>query len=162
MNEKLERCIKKVLQFFSAEIAEKYAAALVQFIKFGLVGLSNTLIAYILNVLVLLALRNADVQWDYIAGNTISFVLSVLWSFFWNNKYVFTQNKGTTRVWWKTLLKTYVCYGFTGIILSNVMSWMWITKFGVSKYISPLINLIISVPLNFVLNKKWAYKAVDT
>ena len=106
-----------------------------------------------------MALRDAGLSWDYIAGNVIAFLLSVLWSFYWNNKYVFAQDGGTKRVWWKALLKTYLCYGFTGILLNNVLSWIWITKLGISKFAAPLINLIISVPLNFMLNKLWAFQS---
>ena len=106
-----------------------------------------------------MALRDAGLSWDYIAGNVTAFLLSVLWSFYWNNKYVFAQDGGAERVWWKALLKTYLCYGFTGILLNNVLSWIWITKLGISKFAAPLINLIISVPLNFMLNKLWAFQS---
>ena len=133
--------------------------SIAQFFKFCLIGVTNTAISYLLNVGVLLALRDAGLSWDYIAGNVIAFLLSVLWSFYWNNKYVFAQDGGTKRVWWKALLKTYLCYGFTGILLNNVLSWIWITKLGISKFAAPLINLIISVPLNFMLNKLWAFQS---
>lgn len=52
-----------------------------------------------------------------------------------------------------TLVKTYLSYGFIGIILNNILPWLWIGVFGISKYVAPLINLIISVPLNFIINK---------
>ena len=55
-----------------------------QFVKFGMVGLSNTLLSYILNVMVLLILMPFSVSWDFFAGNIVGFVLSVLWSFYWN------------------------------------------------------------------------------
>ena len=139
-------------------IPSRYMAVVTQFVKFGIVGVSNTLLAYVLNILVLLALRNRHVEWDYIAGNVVAFMLTVLWSFYWNNKYVFKQKKGKRRIWWKVLLKTYLCYGITGILLANILSWVWITKVGISKYFAPMINLIISVPLNFLLNKFWAYE----
>lgn len=138
-------------------IPNQYIAVVTQFIKFGIVGASNTLLAYILNILVLFTLRNKHVEWDYIAGNVVSFVLTVLWSFYWNNKYVFKQKQEEKRIWWKVLLKTYLCYGITGILLTNILSWVWIKKAGISKYIAPMINLIISVPLNFLLNKFWAF-----
>ena len=47
----------------------------------------------------------------------------------------------------------------TGIILANVLSFVWINILGISKYIAPLINLIVSVPVNFFMNKLWAYKS---
>ena len=130
-----------------------------QFVKFGVIGVSNTLLSYVLNVGTLLLLRPYGVAWDYIAGNLVGFFLSVLWSFYWNNKYVFTVEEGQQRKVLPALLKTYVSYGFTGIILNNILSWLWITQFGISKMIAPMINLIISVPVNFVMNKLWAFKS---
>lgn len=140
---------------------EKNVNAWVQFVKFGIVGVSNTVIGYVLNILVLLALKSANVSWDYIAGNIVSFVLSVLWSFYWNNRFVFTVESGKKRNFGKALLKTYMAYGFTGIILNNILSFIWIDKIGISKFIAPLINLIVSVPLNFIINKLWAFKSED-
>ena len=89
----------------------------------------------------------------------IAFILSVLWSFYWNNKFVFTARDGQKRNLWQALIKTYIAYGFTGIILNNVLSHVWINVLGISKFVAPLINLIISVPLNFIINKLWAFKA---
>ena len=158
MNIKIELLTEKALRMCSDSLAERWAVPLAQFIKFGLVGVTNTAVSYVLNVLVLLALQNANVEWDYIAGNVVAFVLSVLWSFYWNNRLVFTQQEGHRRIWWKALLKTYLCYGLTGIVLNNLLSWLWIAKLGISKFIAPLFNLVISVPLNFILNKLWAFR----
>lgn len=132
--------------------------SLVQFIKFGIVGVSNTLVSYIINILVLFAMKPMNVSWDYFAGNIVAFILSVLWSFYWNNKYVFTLEEGQSRPIGKALLKTYITYGFTGIILNNILSWIWVSVLGVSKFIAPIINLLASVPINFFMNKLWAFK----
>lgn len=161
---KLWNWLENVLKFIFIKLLkikplEKNWTGFMQFVKFGIIGLSNTLLSYVLNVLTLFLLMPLHVSWDYIAGNMVGFVLSVLWSFYWNNKFVFTMCNGQKRNLLKALLKTYISYGFTGIILNNILSWLWITKFGISKLIAPLINLIISVPLNFVINKFWAFKA---
>lgn len=135
---------------------------LIQFAKFGIVGVTNTILSYALNVGVLFILMPFDLSFDYLVANVISFVISVLWSFYWNNKYVFNVGNGEKRVLWKTLIKTYISYGFSGIILNNILSWLWITIIGISKFIAPLINLIVSVPLNFFINKWWAFKTEDS
>ena len=158
MDEKLKQLIKRFFKVFHVELADKTAESLVQFIKFGMIGVTNTVISYVLNVLVLLALKPLNVSWDFIAGNMVAFILSVLWSFYWNNRFVFTVQEGQHRSIWKALLKTYVAYGFTGIILNNILSWLWINVLDISKFIAPLINLIISVPVNFIVNKMWAFK----
>lgn len=130
-----------------------------QFIKFGIVGLSNTVIGYLLNVFALKILEGYSLKWDYIIANIVAFIISVAWSFYWNNRFVFTVEDGNKRPLLPTLLKTYISYAFTGVILNNILSYVWIDVMGISKYVAPLINLIISVPVNFFMNKKWAFKS---
>ena len=161
---KLWSGLEQILYFIIVKVLhlsalDKNWEGFMQFVKFGIIGLSNTVISYILNVAVLLILSPFSVSWDFFAGNMVGFLLSVLWSFYWNNRFVFTMQEGQQRSVWKALLKTYLAYGFTGIILNNILSWLWITKFGISKFIAPVINLIISVPLNFIINKLWAFRA---
>ena len=147
-----------IVKVLHLSVLDKNWEGFMQFVKFGIIGLSNTVISYILNVAVLLILSPFSVSWDFFAGNIVGFVLSVLWSFYWNNRFVFTVKDGEHRSIWKALLKTYLSYGFTGIILSNVLSWVWIVQLGISKFIAPVINLLFSVPINFVMNKLWAFK----
>lgn len=51
--------------------------------------------------------------------------------------------------WWKTFLKTYISYAGTGIVLSNILLAIWIEVFGISKVIAPLINLMVTIPINW-------------
>lgn len=157
MLEKLERIADEILRLLHIRLSEQTLHSLVQFGLFCMIGVSNAVISYGLNVAVLLLLKSAQVPWDYIAGNLVAFFLSVLWSFFWNSRMVFAQEKAASRSVWKTLIKTYIAYGFTGILLNNLLSWLWIDVFGISKYIAPLINILISTPINFFLNKLWAF-----
>lgn len=132
---------------------------LIQFIKFGLVGVSNTIVGYVLNLLCLFLLSRYGVCYDYIIANTVSFVLSVLWSFYWNDRFVFIENKENYRNnRLVRLLKMYMSYAFTGIILNNVLSYVWISVLGISKLIAPLINSAVGVPINYLINKKWTFE----
>lgn len=149
---------KFIAKILKKDQDENAVNSLVQFVKFGIVGVSNTVISYVINVLVLLVMKPMDVSWDYFVGNIVSFILSVLWSFYWNNKYVFTLEEGKSRSIGKALFKTYVSYGFTGIILNNILSWIWVSVLCISKYIAPIINLVASVPINFFMNKLWAFR----
>lgn len=131
----------------------------IQFIKFGIVGVSNTLVSYLINLWCLFVLDKYDVTYDYVIANTVAFILSVLWSFYWNERFVFTkQNEDYKSNKIVRLLKMYLSYGFTGIILNNVLSYVWISVLGISKVIAPLINSAIGVPINYVLNKKWTFE----
>mgnify|MGYP002508973475 CR=1 FL=1 len=134
---------------------------LVQFVKFGLVGVSNTLLSYLLYVGILRLLKGFGWKLDYIVANVTAFTISIFWSFYWNNKYVFKKAEGRSRNLWKALGKCFLSYGFTGYILENVLSFLWIEQFGVSKYVAPLLNLVFTVPANFFLNKLWAFRDKD-
>lgn len=155
----MDGLIRKILGIMHIRLSESTEKALIQFIKFGIVGVSNTLLSYAINVAVLLILSPLNISRDYFIANIISFIISVAWSFFWNNKYVFKQREGEKRNIVSALLKTYVSYGVTGLVLANVLSFLWVDVLGISKYIAPLLNLVISVPVNFLLNKLWAFKA---
>lgn len=136
----------------------KKRAEILQFIKFSLVGVSNCIVSYSINILMLFVLSPIKLDYDYMISNAVSFVLSVLWSFYWNNKLVFIIEDGQKRSKWKALLKTYVSYSITGIFLASFMLWLWVDILGISKYIAPLINVAINTPINFFLNKFWAFK----
>lgn len=52
----------------------------------------------------------------------------------------------------KRLGKTYISYGGTSI-LSDVLLWVEEAFFDVSRAIAPIVNLLVTIPLNFVINK---------
>lgn len=142
------------------KLSDEDFSSFMQFIKFGIVGISNTLISYILYVISLLIFQRFHlfVNIDYLIAQIIAFALSVLWSFYWNNKLVFVLGENEKRSTARTLVKTYISYSFTGIFLSGVLLVIWIQIFHVSEFLAPIVNLLISVPLNFLMNKFWAYQ----
>lgn len=132
-----------------SENQENYINILVQFVKFGIVGLSNTLIS--MGIYYIFVFINRKL---YIIGNTVGFVVSVFNAYYWNNKYVFEK---TDTGHMKPLIKTFVVYGTT-FVISTALLFVMVSYLGISEYIAPAINLIITIPLNFVLNKVWAFK----
>ena len=164
MREKLWRIIEFVMEFVLKKIlhitiSDTRWEALLQFVKFGIVGLSNTVISYVIYVVSLLLFQRNGwlVSVDYLVAQVIAFILSVLWSFYWNNKYVFKQDEDEERNILQALLKTYISYAFTGLFLNSVLSWIWVEIVHIPKLFAPIINLLISVPLNYVMNKFWAF-----
>ena len=125
---------------------------LLQFIKFGMVGLTNTALSYAIYALIV---------WlggHYLLASVVSFIISVAWSYLLNNRFVFQKAEGEARVWWKTLLKAYVSYGITGLVLVNILLYIWIDVLGVNQYLAFIFNLVFTIPTNFLLNKLWAFK----
>lgn len=130
----------------------KIRALFRQFVKFGIVGVTNTIISYVIYAAMVYA------GCHYLVASVTSFVISVAWSFYWNNRMVFTMAKGETRSLWRSLVKTYMSYALTGLVLANVLLFLEIDILGLNAYIAPIINLVITVPINFYLNKNWAFK----
>lgn len=152
--------LKVIYRLANKELSESTVDNFLQFIKFGIVGVSNTVISYILYAVCLILLRSGNILYgvDYIIAQVVQFILSVLWSFYWNNKFVFELKNGEKRSIWKSLIKTYISYSFTGLFLSSTLLVLWVQVLGISEFIAPIINLLISVPLNFIINKFWAFK----
>lgn len=149
---------------------------IVQFVKFSLVGVLNTAISEgVYAVLIYFKMH-------YILASFIGFSLSVLNAYYWNNKYVFKASEdGEKRIWWKVLLKTYIAYLWGYIANAGLLFfWMdilkierglypmanWFMNKGFSGFderflagiIAAILNLIITVPMNYIINKKWAFK----
>lgn len=131
-----------------------------QFIRFGLVGVSNTVIGYIIYALSLKGLRafNLFPSCDIYIAQFIMFVLSVAWSFYWNNRFVFKGKTKSKKDLLIALLKTYVSYAFTSLFLSELLLALWVKVLGINEFIAPILNLVITVPLNFFIQKYWAFK----
>ena len=136
----------------------KIKKLILTFLRFCIVGITNTGVGYLIYLLVIFILKGYQTKYDVFIANTVSFILSVLWSFFWNNRFVFKKEEGEKRNLFKTLMKTYASYGFSGIILTNVLSYLWVGFFHVPKTFAPLLCLPVTVPVNFLLNKLWAFR----
>ena len=145
-------------------------AAIWQFIKFGLVGVSNTIVSY------------AVYSICYYALKTNVHIISVLNAFFWQSKFVFKESEeGEHRIWWQVLIKTYISYSFSGLFLTELLLVFWLNVINLGQYLggvaawinsfgiamsgydlavsaAPFLNMVITVPINFLVNKFWAYR----
>lgn len=161
----IEKCTYMLMGFLckiiGKPLTESRMEGVMQFVRFGIVGVSNTIISYVIYVVCLLFFQKMGIlkNIDYIIAQVTQFVLSVLWSFYWNNRMVFTLKEGEKRSVWKALIKTYISYSFTGLFINSALLIVWVKVMHISEFIAPVINLLISVPLNFIINKFWAFKA---
>ena len=147
-----ERILRAVIGFalkiIGKELSEEQWKNFIQFVKFCLVGLSNTAISFGIYYIFLFI----DTKL-YIVGNIVGFVVSVLNSYFWNSRYVF-KKRDEKR---KTIVKTFAAYG-TNLVIGTLLLYVLVDIAGISEYIAPIINLFITVPINYLLNKKWVMK----
>lgn len=120
----------------------------VQFFKFGIVGISNTLISLITYyILVYLGAH-------YILANTAGFLISVCNAFYWNSKYVFKDSEETK---WRAFVKVFMSYGGS-FLLSTCIIFVLVEVLNISEWLAPILRLVVTVPLNFVVNKLWAFR----
>ena len=131
---------------------EELKQLVLQFIKFGLVGVSNTLVSWACYYLFLWI--NEDL---YLVGSVVGTVVSIANAFFWNDKYVFQSAESDRKNKLKRLGKTYVSYGGTSL-LGMMLLWLEVHILGLSKVWAPPVNLVVTIPLNFLINKFWTFR----
>ena len=153
-----KRVMGKLVQF---KYSQEKKQAIRQFVKFGLVGVSNTAISYVTEMLIFYILLR-DMMWSnnlkIFVSSLSAFVVSVTNSYYWNARYVFTSKKKKTLKGCAAQYgKTFICYGVTGLVLSPILKII-LRYFEVPYWIASLVALMVSVPLNFAMNKLWAFK----
>lgn len=155
-------------------LRDERLAALIQFVKFGLVGVSNTLISYatemlcfyvifskaefsgITRFLASFGIRSSGEAVKIVITTLAAFLISVTNSYILNNRFVFTGKPKKPSEHLISYLKTVLCYGLTGLIISPIVK-IALKNVGIPYYIASLGSLVITIPLNFVLNKFWAF-----
>ena len=130
-------------------------AKLWQFVKFGIVGVSNTLISLaVYEVCIHLGLH-------YLLANAIGLVISVINAYYWNNRCVFGDGTAKTLAEHvRTYFKSLAAYG-GAFVLDSLLLILWVEAVGVPEKLAPILNLCITIPLNFLVNKYWTFRKKD-
>ncbi len=151
----MKRLLNALFSRLGAETPEERRALVLQFVKFGLVGVSNTLVSWAVYYLFLWL--NEDL---YMAGTVAGTVVSIYNAFFWNDRFVFKGGDRDRKSRLKRLGKTYVSYGFTSL-LSIALVWAEVNLLGISKALAPIVTLVVTIPLNFLINKLWTFGKME-
>jgi putative flippase GtrA len=144
--------IEKILKYFIKKYLFRFPS-LVQFIKFSLVGVLNTLVDFF----VYLALTRT-VGWfeeNYLVANAISFGLAVTNSFFINKKWTFRdENK-------KGLAKKYLKFFISSLIALTAVElsmYLLVGVWGVYDLYAKFMVVVVSVGFGFGLSKLWVFR----
>ncbi|GAA0083782.1 GtrA family protein [Clostridium sp. CTA-7] len=121
---------------------------LMQFINFGIVGVSNTIVAY--GIYAILVYFNLHPQ----IANIISFLASMLNAYIWNKVWVFKDSSNKKKT---TAVKFTVVYG-GNLLLGIILLYLYLDVWHLNKYIAPFLSLPITIPANYILNKFWVFK----
>lgn len=123
-------------------------AALFQFLKFAIVGVSNTL----LTAGTIWLLLKGLVYSDYLS-NIIGYVVGLINSFVWNRKWTFESKTKVSDTIYKFVGIFAICYLFQ---LGNLYILLHYTQ--IDPYISQLLSIGVYTILNFGLNKYYTFK----
>jgi len=127
--------------------------ALVQFLKFGMVGAANMVLSYLITNISYYGLHLHEQ-----ICNLISFLITVLISYLLNSRFVFRGQESGGQPWYQALLKVYASYALTELLLMGILLHVEERIYEIPHFAATFVNLCVTVPLNFVLNKFWAYR----
>lgn len=146
ISDKLKRCIECI------ENSPKWGWT-IQFIKFSMVGVLNTLIDLAVYYLCLNVFKM-----HYQLATFLGFIISVTNAFALNGFFVFSNGETKTAFEWvKTYFRTVAGYSGT-YLLSAFLMWLWVDVLLISDTIAPILRLFVTVPLNYLINKFWTFK----
>jgi putative flippase GtrA len=144
----IRRVSSSLFKCMRIELTEKQNETYMQFVGFCVVGVLNTIVGW--------AVYYAFVIFDpalYLVGNVAGYICGVMNSYYWNSRFVFAKERSKSSY---ALFKTYISYGVT-LVLSTVLMFILVDKLSVSEFIAPIPTLLMTVPLNFILNKFWTF-----
>lgn len=119
-----------------------------QFFKFGIVGLINTILTYLIYSMLYKA---TSPTFAMAIGYGITSIIGLTI----NQKWVFKANHD-----WMIVVKYYLTYLLTwtlSILVTEVAS----NYFHVIANIIPLITLLVTTPTNFFLSKYWVFRKTE-
>ena len=118
-----------------------------RFIKFAIVGFGNLFVSLLTYYILIYFSIN------YQIANIGGFITGSLNGYIWNRIWVFKNSKKNLS----SIVKFYFSYLSTWL-LSAILLYIWIEIFNISDKIAPIINVAITTPINYFMNKYWVFK----
>lgn len=122
--------------------------AIVQFVKFGIVGVSNTLLSFAVYTLLLKAFG----VW-YVAASGIGFTVGAVNGFLLNRRWTFRGHVGDAL----TPVRWFVVQG-CGLGLNLGLVYMFVDGFGIDKLVGQVPATATVTVLTFFANRAWTFK----
>lgn len=117
-----------------------------QFMKFSIVGASNTL-ATILTYSILV-----HYGVNFVIANIIGYSVGILNSYFWNSKWVFNSKFQP-----KAAIK-FICVNLVVLSINTLLLYLLVKNIKMNAYISQLVVIVVGMAINFILNKVWTFR----
>jgi putative flippase GtrA len=121
---------------------------LVQFVKFGIVGVSNTLITFLIYTLLLKGFG----VW-YIAASAIGFIVGAVNGFLLNRRWTFAGHVGDA---YTPLRWAVVQSGGLGINLG--LLYVFVHDASIDKLVSQALTTVVVTVTTFFVNRAWTFR----
>ncbi len=120
-----------------------------QFMKFGIVGVMNTIIDYLIfSGLVYLF------HVYFLIANVISFSVAVMNSYIFNRRWTFRSDNPA----WRKEATKFLAVNLIGLGLSEVLLSLFVHGFDLSKLLAKALAVVVVLCWNFVGTKLWAFR----
>lgn len=119
-----------------------------QFMKFGIVGLSNTLLSFAVYTLLLKVFG----VW-YLAASAISFAVGAVNGFLLNRRWTFREHVGDAL----TPVRWFVVQG-CGLLVNLALVYLFVQHVGLDKLLGQACAIAIVVVLTFFANRTWTFR----
>jgi putative flippase GtrA len=120
----------------------------VQFVKFGLVGVTNTVLAFAIYTVLLKVFG----VW-YLAASAIGFVIGAVNGFLLNRRWTFAEHVGDSL----TPIRWGVVQG-CGLALTEGLLYLFVAGAGVEKLLGQALATVIVTVLTFLVNRAWTFR----
>src|ERR1700704_4992681 len=124
------------------------APMLVQFVKFGIVGVSNTLLAFAIYTVLLKVFG----VW-YLAASAIGFVVGAINGFLLNRRWTFAGHVGDSL----TPVRWGIVQG-CGLALNEGLLFLFVDDAGVEKLLGQAFATAIVTVVTFLVNRAWTFR----
>ncbi len=127
---------------------ESKVVELINIIKFSIVGVSNTL----LNFVIFILLNNIGI--NYILASIIAYSISIINSYFWNSRLVFKYDNKNK----KSILIKFIILNLIGLSINAVLMATLVRVLAIKKIVAMFIVSLLVMCINYILNKIWVFK----
>jgi putative flippase GtrA len=119
-----------------------------QFVKFGIVGVSNTLIFFLVYTLLLKVFG----VW-YVAASGIGFAVGAINGFLWNRAWTFRGHVGDalTPVRWFVVQSS-------GLLANLGLVYLFVDGAGLGELGGQAVTIVIVTVLTFLANRAWTFR----
>lgn len=121
---------------------------ILQFVKFGIVGVSNTVIAFAVYTLLLKAFG----VW-YVAASGIGFAIGAVNGFLWNRAWTFKGHVGDAL----TPVRWFVVQG-CGLLLDLGLVYVLVDGAGMDKLLGQAVTTVVVTVITFFVNRAWTFR----